>query len=195
VARPAEIPFAELLNELARRSAAPGAGSAAAWSGALAAALLEMVALYADDEAKADRAHVLRAELLDAAEAELHGYEPVLAAMRLPADEPSRQRQLRDSLSKASETPTAIARACAELAEVAFEVWVHSSVQLRGDVAGGVFLAEAATRSAARLVEINLAGSADDPRLAELRELVDRAAEARAQLLAGPRQSRSAIET
>ncbi len=185
MARPPELPFNALLTALAERSAAPGAGCGAAWSGALAASLLEMVALYAGDQSTAARARVLRAALLDGGEAELHAYEPVLAAMRLPADEPSRERRLHEALSGASEAPIAIARAAAEVAGLARDVWARSGVQLRGDAEGAVLLAEAAMRSAARLVEINLTGRAEDPRLAELRQLIDRAANAREHVLGG----------
>jgi len=173
----ADRPFAELLAGLSERTPAPGAGSAVAWSAALAAGLLEMVASFAGSsaEAAAARATVLRAELLAAGERELHAYEPVLSAKS--------EDERRAALSAASETPLAIARAAAEVAELAAEVADASKPSLKGDAVAGVLLAEATTRAAARLVEINLAGVPGDARLGEVAELSGRAARARERAL------------
>jgi formiminotetrahydrofolate cyclodeaminase len=175
----AERPLAELLAALAERSAAPGAGSAAAWAGALSAALLEMVSSFADADGPARRAAILRAELVECGQAELRSYEPVLEAMRLDATDPSRDSRLAAALSEASEPPLAIARASAEVAEIASDVAGQSSAALRGEAAAAVFLAEAACRAAARLLEINLCDRRDDPRRAEATRLLERAAGAR----------------
>jgi formiminotetrahydrofolate cyclodeaminase len=182
--RDAERPLAELLDALAERSPAPGAGVAAAWAGALAAALLEMVAAFADDEAAGARAPALRAGLLEAGEDDVRSYAPVLDALRLPAGDPSRERRVQEALSTASEAPLAIVRASAEVTDLAMEVWARSKPALRGDAAAAVLIAESAARSAARLVEINLHGRRGDPRPAEVAELSSRAARARDQVLA-----------
>jgi formiminotetrahydrofolate cyclodeaminase len=183
VERSAELPLAELLCALAERSPAPGAGCAAAWAGALAAALLEMAAAYAQLPAAAVRAPELRAQLLRAGEEDLRSYGPVLEAMRLPAGDRTRRRRLDEALDRASETPLAIARAATEVAELAAEVAAASTPALRGDATAGVLLAEAAARTGARLVEINLAGRGGDPRLVEVAALSQRAADARERTL------------
>jgi formiminotetrahydrofolate cyclodeaminase len=154
-----------------------------AWTGAIAAGLLEMVSAFADDAEAEARAPVLREELLEAGERELRAYEPVLQALRLPAGSPERERELRAALSAASEAPVAIVRAAAEVAELAARVTARSKPSLRGDAAAGVLLAEAATRAAARLVEINLRGEADDARVEEVERLSRRAANARERAL------------
>ena len=84
----------ELLSALAARSPAPGGGSAAAWAGALAAAVLEMSASFADDRELVHHASALRDRLIDAAEAELHSYEPVLSALRRPAADQTRAERV-----------------------------------------------------------------------------------------------------
>lgn len=168
----AQWSLAELLAELSQRTPAPGAGSAIAWSAALAAGLLEMVARYGALDEVAARAAALRGELLEAGERELHAYEPVLAAR---TDE-----QRSEALSAACEAPLAIAAAAAEVAELAERAAAEGKQALTGDAVAGVVLAEAATSAARRLVEINLAGSPGDPRLAEVERLADRAARARA---------------
>ena len=163
---------------MAERTPAPGGGSAAAWCGALGAALTEMAAKFAQDDEAASRASALREQLLGAGEADMRAYEPVLDAMRLPADDPARDERLARALSAACETPLAVARAAAEVAELAAAVAARGKASVRGDALAGAVLAEAAVRAAARLVEINLDGRGDDPRLAEVAELRKRAANA-----------------
>ncbi len=170
-------PLPELLDAIGSRTPAPGAGSTSAWAGALAAALLEMVAAYAEDPAIASRAAELRAELLGCAERELSSYAPVLAAQRAGTD-------VSEALSAASETPLAIARAAAEVADLAAAVHARSRPALRGDAAAGVLLAEAVCQVAGRLVQINLADRQADPRLAEVASLLQRATDARRRALA-----------
>jgi formiminotetrahydrofolate cyclodeaminase len=143
----------------------------------MAAGLLELVAAFAGAHEAAARAPVLRAQLLEAGERELHAYEPVLEATTSEAR--------REALSVASETPVAIARAAAEVAELAARIASESKPALKGDAAAAVLLGEAVTRAAARLVEINLSGAAGDPRLGEVASLSERAAGAREQALGG----------
>jgi formiminotetrahydrofolate cyclodeaminase len=178
-----ERPLADLLAALSARSPAPGAGSAAGWAGALAAALLEMTSAFAEDPATARAAAALREQLLAEAEQELRSYEPVLEALRLPASDPVRGERVASALSEASETPLAIARAAAEVAVQAAEVARESKLALEGDAVAGVLLAEAVTQAAARLVQINLAERQDDPRLEEASELASRALRARESVL------------
>jgi methenyltetrahydrofolate cyclohydrolase len=175
----------ELLTAVAERSPAPGAGCAIAWTGALAASLLEMASAYvgADALEAQTRAPELRAVLLQAGEAELSSYQPVLAAVRLARDDPSRDQRLKDALLAASVPPLAIARASAEVARLAAEVAAKSKPALTGDATAGVLLAEAACQSAARLIEINLAGRGEDPRLGEVARLREAAERARARVL------------
>jgi methenyltetrahydrofolate cyclohydrolase len=131
------------------------------------------------------RARELRAVALEQGELELRSYEPVLAALRLPADDPARASRLAAALSDASAAPLAVARAGAELAALAQEVASLGSTHLVGDARAGLLLAEAACQAAAGLVEINLGGRGgdDDARVAEARELARRAAVARAEAL------------
>jgi formiminotetrahydrofolate cyclodeaminase len=181
----AERPLAELLGAIAESTATPGGGSAAAWAGALAAALVEMTAGFAHSQAATERARELRSDLLAAGQRELTAYEPVLEAARLPADDPSRAERLGSALAAASESALAIARAAAELAELGAAVAARSKPALTGDAVAGVLLAEATCAAAGRMVEINLAGRERDPGITAARALAERAAAARDQATEG----------
>jgi formiminotetrahydrofolate cyclodeaminase len=153
-------PLQELLDAVSAPSPAPGAGCVAAWAGAFAAALVEMAATYAGAEEIVTRAAELRAELLAAGEQELDAYAPVLDARRLSKDDPNREGRVREALARASESPRTIARAAAEVAELAAWVAGDSEPDIRGDALTGELLANAAARAAATLVDINLASGA-----------------------------------
>jgi formiminotetrahydrofolate cyclodeaminase len=164
VADLAAQPFASLLDEVAQATPAPGGGSSAACTAALAAALVEMAARLALERNPGsglapdtgERAAALRARSLELADRELSSYERVLDALRLPAGDPARAERVEEALLEASRPPLAIAQAAAEVAELGLEVARASRPSVRGDALSGTLLAEAATAAAATLVEINL---------------------------------------
>jgi formiminotetrahydrofolate cyclodeaminase len=182
-----DLPLSEVLDRLAEKTPAPGAGSTAALVCSLAAALLEMTAAFDTTpmgSACAVRAGALRDRALELADRELHSYEPVLEALRLPASDRDREARLATAMAAASIPPLAIASVAAQLAGIAAETVDGVSEQLVGEAIVAAELAEGACRAAARLVEINLAGAVGDPRLTEVIGLVKAAAEARAETLA-----------
>ena len=128
------------------------------------------------------RAQELRAAALELGERELRSYEPVLAALRLPDDDPGRAERLSAALSDAANAPLAVARAAAEIAALAQEAASLGSPHLLGDAHAGLLFAEAACQAAAGLVVINLQPHPDDERRAEALELARRAAAVRAEL-------------
>jgi methenyltetrahydrofolate cyclohydrolase len=184
----------DLLDAVAAQQPAPGGGSSAAWSGALGAGLVEMAASFTLARPKYAGVHrrmgdvrreakTLRRALLELGERDAtEGYEPVLAALRLPDKHPDRQSRLEQARSDASEVPLAVAEASARVAELAAEAARGGSVHLCGDSITGALLAEAAAQAAARLVEINLVGRADD-RLSRASEATRRAGVARDEAL------------
>jgi methenyltetrahydrofolate cyclohydrolase len=183
----------ELLESVAAPTPAPGAGTTSGWVAALAAGLVEMCARLtlsraelADVHPRAHEVHArseaLRGDALVLAEQEMHSYEPVLEALRLSRSDPGRDAAVGRALSDATETPLAIARLAAEVAELAAELARDGNPNVAGDAAAGGELAAAACSSAARLIRINLRGAPGDPRLAEASALAARAAAARASL-------------
>ena len=127
-------------------------------------------------EAVARRAREMRARALELAEIELHAYEPVLEALRLPRDDPQRAERVDAARAKASESPRAIAEVGAEVAELAADLARTGNQNLAGDAIAGALLAEAPAQAAARLVAINLT---EGRAVTESADLARRAAAAR----------------
>jgi methenyltetrahydrofolate cyclohydrolase len=170
----------QLLDDVAASTPAPGGGSVCGWACALAASLVEMAAAFGAGRSErlaevGARACGLRARALELSERELTAYEPVFAALRLASEDPARAERLDTALSGAAETPLALARVGEEVATLALEAARSGSPHLRGDAIAGALIAEGACQAAARLVVINLAGRPDDPRLAELADITNRA--------------------
>jgi methenyltetrahydrofolate cyclohydrolase len=175
-------PLESFLAAVADATPAPGGGSSAAVTAALAAALVEMAARIgsakeaagagaarAPGTEAAERATELRARALRLAEEELSSYAPVLEA-RTPEERSA-------ALAAASEPPAHVVEAAAEIAELGVRVAESSSAAVRGDALTGVVLAEAAAAAAARLVEINVGSGPvfERARQAELRAAAARA--------------------
>jgi formiminotetrahydrofolate cyclodeaminase len=92
-----------------------------------------------------------------------------------------------NALARAAEVPLTIAREASEVAALAALVASRGNPNLRGDAVAAALLAAAGGRSAANLVEINLAASAEDERRRRAREYVTSAeASVREALGAGP---------
>ena len=176
-----EMPVRRFLDLLAAGESAPGGGSAAAVSVALAAGLSSMAARLstqqlADAAELAARAEGLRERVAPLARADAVAYGRVLAAQRsLEADE-----RVWAALSEAADVPLAVAEAGVEVAGIAARLASEGNPNLKGDARCAVLLADAGVRAAATLVEINLSGEpTEDGRLGRTREFVEAAASAR----------------
>src|SRR5215211_5613880 len=170
----------EFCDTISAETSAPGGGSVAAIVGAMAASLSAMAARFSkeqwEDAAGAvAQAEALKARLLPLAEEDARAYESVLLALRMPKDvvEDIRDAAIGDALSRATDVPLAIAEASLDVATLACELAERGNPNLQGDAAAAVFLAEAAVRASANLVEINLATREGDERLERARELVE----------------------
>jgi methenyltetrahydrofolate cyclohydrolase len=138
-----------------------------------------------------DRAHELRGELLSLAEDDTRSYAPVLDALAMQRSDPERARCLRTALAAAAEIPLAIAVAAAEVGELACVAAQAGNEYLLGDASVAAVIAEGAARSAARLVELNLASRPDDARIARAEAAAQRAGAARRAVLGPDRSQRS----
>ena len=173
---PGPSPNGDLVAAVAAPTPTPGGGSVAAYAGALAAALAQMVAgltagrkKFADvDDAMRDagtRAAALVARLRQLVELDAQSYAAVSAAYKLPKETPE-QRAQRDAaitaaLIGASEVPLETARACAAVAGLAELVATKGNPSAVSDAGVSALLAEAACRGAAYNVRINVASLSD----------------------------------
>jgi formiminotetrahydrofolate cyclodeaminase len=156
------------LEAVAEATPAPGGGTSAAVTAALAASLVEMSAGLVSADETAERARALRTEALRLAEEDLTSYGPVLEAQT--------QADRMTALDAASEPPAQIAELAAEVAELGLEIAGSASKAVRGDALTGVTLAEGAAAAASRLVEINLGSG---PVLERAQRAAERASDAR----------------
>jgi methenyltetrahydrofolate cyclohydrolase len=123
------------------------------------------------------QAEALRVRATPLAREDAEAYEAVLQAMRTPKDiEPEvRDTLIGETLSRAAEVPLRIAETAADVADLGATIAENGNPNLRGDAAAAALLADAATRVAANLVEINLATTEADERIGRARSLAQNA--------------------
>ncbi len=180
-----------LLDLFARAGRGPAAGSAAALVTAAAAALLAKVArtsgsVWEDAEAAAAQAESLRARVAPLAQVDAEVYAAAVDRLAPTGGQDSEQRdfQLGRALTAAADVPLRITDAAADVAELAALVAERGNPALRPDAVGAAMLAEASARTAAHLVEVNLAVGDDDERIRRCHGAVDAAAAALQRTLA-----------
>jgi methenyltetrahydrofolate cyclohydrolase len=179
-----DLSLRDFLDLVASGSPAPGGGSVAALTVALAAGLSGMAARLstgqlADAPALADRADASRRRVAPLARTDAESYGRVLDAYRLPRepDPETRKERLRDALSRAADVPLAVAEVGSEVAGIAARLVERGNPNLEGDAITAVLLADAGVRAAATLAEINLSSAnVEDDRLARANELVEKTA-------------------
>jgi methenyltetrahydrofolate cyclohydrolase len=157
-------PVRGFLDQLAARTPAPGGGVAAAVTGAMAAGLVAMAARFSAPRLPgagdlADRADELRHRLDQLADMDARAYAAVLEAG---------PGQRREALLGAALVPLEIAGIGARVAAMAVPVAKAGNPNLRGDAVTGAVLAAASARSAAALVDINVALGKLEPELSRL---------------------------
>src|SRR5438477_5277702 len=163
------------LDDLAGGAPVPGGGSAAALAGALAAALVAMVArltvgrkAYAAVQPRVAEilaeADALRAQLRRLVDDDAAAYAKVSAAYRLSKDDPRRAQAADEALVGAAQTPLAMARGAARLLALAQEIGTIGNRNARSDARVGEALARAALSGAVENVRVNV-GSLSEPGL------------------------------
>ena len=167
-AQPAPQP--SFLDELAAAVPAPGGGSAAAYAGAMGAALVSMVAglsigrkKYASVEQKMKtilaESEGLRASLNAAVAEDAAVFEAVLAAFRLPHDTPALEQeraiQIENATLAAARVPLEAARQAVRVIELAAQVVAQGNLNAISDGVSGAAMARAALTAAGTNVRIN----------------------------------------
>ena len=180
----------ELIDTLAQEEA-PGGGSAAAVTIAMAAGLAVMVARASKDHwaeagGAVGQAETFRARVAPLAQADADVYRDAVAILRRREEVSERYRDqtLRDALEKSAEIPVRIVEAGCDLACLAALLVENGNPEVRADAVVACLLAEGGARAAATLVETNLGATQDDPRVRHVQLLVEVAADASKRALA-----------
>ena len=196
------------LDRLAAGTAAPGGGAAAAYAGAMGAALVGMVARltvgkkkYAEVEAQmqsvVDGADKLRASLTAAAQADSEAFEAVMEAFKLPKETAEQQTTRAEAVElayiHAAEVPLHVARDAVATLGLAAVVAEHGNANALSDAGTAAHLAEAALAGAALNVRANATAIKDRATAASwLKELAGLEARADDALAAVERAARPA---
>ena len=170
---------------LAAKASTPGGGSAAALAGALGAALCSMAgnftagkkkyaAVEADIQRMLAEGELLRARLLDLAQADAVALEPLTRAYAIPRDDPSREAVLEEVTRNACQAPVEILRCCEQVLLLLEEMLEKGSRLLITDVGCGAHLCRAAMECAALNIFINTGTLRDRETAAALEREVDR---------------------
>ena len=142
-----ELRVAEFLAALGERTPAPASGAATAFTGALAAALTELAARFAEDEEAVVRAKAATMRLVELADEDSEAYTAFMA---------DRNAETR---ARIVAVPEEIAARADEVAELARAVRAQLSSSVAGDAEAAIELAEAASRVARRLAALNVPAS------------------------------------
>jgi len=179
---------AQFLDELASSAPVPGGGSGAALVGALGAALASMVGnltlgkpkyadVQADIQALLAQTEVLRARLTNLIEEDVAVYHKLSSAYKMPKDtdeqKAARTAAIQVILRDATAVPMNIAKACVEVLKLCKPMAEKGNVGAVSDAGVAALLAEAALRSAALNVLINLAAIKDANFVARERAALD----------------------
>jgi glutamate formiminotransferase/formiminotetrahydrofolate cyclodeaminase len=184
------------LDSLASVMPTPGGGSAAAFSGASAAALVAMVArltigrkkyvqVESEMQAALEQAESLRLLLTQAVEEDAASYNKVMEAYRMPKNSPqeqaTRQEVIQETTFGAAQVPLKIAGLAVKTLELAHKVITLGNINALCDGGTAAALARASLSGAGLNVRINLKDLQDNARAEKMQEelmvLESRAAE------------------
>jgi glutamate formiminotransferase/formiminotetrahydrofolate cyclodeaminase len=182
------------LNELASALPAPGGGSAAAYAGAMGAALVSMVSgltigrkKYAEVEAEMQAVHVmsekLRAEMTQAVEDDAASFEAVIGAFKLPKETEEQQKARTAAIQlatmNAAYVPLQSVERSVKIMELAIKCAEHGNLNAISDAMSGFAMSRASLTAAAYNVRINVNSlpekEAGDEYLKQLTELEKKA--------------------
>ena len=181
-------PVTNFLDELSSNAPAPGGGSVAALSGALGAALVSMVCnltlgkkAYADVQDEISdllaESEALRQELTGLLEKDVNAYTGYSKAAKMPrgTEEEKAERQvvMQAALKVATDVPLSIAEAAVKVMDLCMPAAEKGNKWAVSDAGVAVLMAEAALRSAALNVLINLGTLKDEEFVADRRAKLD----------------------
>lgn len=164
-------PVTSFLDDLASNAPAPGGGSVASLSGALGAALISMVCnltlgkkgyeeVQGDIQGLLAQSEALRQEMIDLLEADVAVYTAYSLTAKMPRntdeEKAARTQAMQAALKNATMVPLRIAEAAVKVMDLCMLTAEKGNKGAVSDAGVAVLMAEAALRSAALNVLINL---------------------------------------
>ncbi len=174
-----ELKFGQLLETIAAKTPAPGGGAVACATGAIAAALAEMVVAYSlgkknltPHQPALERAAATlknaRAVFLELADEDAAAYAAVNELQRLAETDARRRREMPAAAERSVQVPMAALAGAANLLRHLEELAPITNRHLASDLAIAAVLADAAARSAEWNVRVSLPLLADVVRRDEI---------------------------
>jgi formiminotetrahydrofolate cyclodeaminase len=173
-----ELDATGVLHSFASPAHPASSGSAAALTGAMAAALVAKAARAGGQPSYAAQAIALAVKLDRLAAKDADVLDSARSALSLVSDggDARRSFELGQRLTTAAAVPLEIAESCADVVELASALSESAPADLQADMRGAAWLAAASARIAAHLVEVNLGVSEGDPRAERAQDAAARAA-------------------
>jgi glutamate formiminotransferase/formiminotetrahydrofolate cyclodeaminase len=171
------LKITEFVDEVSRDTPAPGGGSIAALAGALGSALASMVAnlsigksefsdRYDDLCELAEKAQLLKDELVRAIDADTAAFNQVIAGMRMAKDTPEqialRSQTIREGYKSAAEVPLRTAQDCMKVLDICQAAADLGNQAVMSDAGVGAMMAYAGVQGAIHNVRINLPHTRDE---------------------------------
>lgn len=167
-----ELSCSGFAGELAAKRSVPGGGGAAAYAGALAAALCSMVgnfttgkrryAVYEDDvQRMLAEAEAVRIRLIQLVDEDAEAFYPLSKAYGIPKEDPTRAETLEAATKGACKAPVEMMEQICRAIALLEEMGEKGSRMLLSDVGCGALLARAALEAASLNVFINTKSLAD----------------------------------
>lgn len=158
-----KITVEELCNKVKEKTPVPGGGAVGAVAAALAGSLNSMVANLTFGKKKYEEYEGLMQEVLEnmelvvekslkLAEEDVKAFDAVMAAYKLPKEEPNREEKIQEALKKAIETPF-------ELIECARDILKYSEIVAKWgnkNAVSDAFSAAELARAACKIGEYNV---------------------------------------
>ncbi|MBI2772891.1 MAG: cyclodeaminase/cyclohydrolase family protein [Chloroflexi bacterium] len=175
----------EFTEDLASERPVPGGGSAAAYAGALGAALCAMVLRISEKKApeplteRIAELDGLRVDFLRLVDDDSAAFGRVAAAMKMaratPDEKARRKERMQAGLVGAAKVPLEVASTARRLLDLCEKVMSEANPATISDIGVGALMAETALRGAAENVIINLASIENAEQVKALSEELDRA--------------------
>ncbi len=178
----------DFLDALASGAPTPGGGSAAALMAAMGAALVGMVcnltvgkkayqAVEGDMKALLQKSEALRVQITDMIAADIEAFDRLMAAYGMPkksdADKAARSAEIQAALRVATEVPLACARAATDVIALCRDAAEKGNLNVLSDAGVAVVAADAALKSAALNVYVNIGAIKDTTFAADRRATLE----------------------